>query len=219
MPQQIEGSGLLRNLQANTYPPTTARNLAEYGKLVVHSARIGRTPLNKSLRKVLNTTSGGQYNRATRQNGYDDYFHLFILFETDRCTILVEKNESIVVAKGNPSRQKTQFMDIPNFPKRTLNEVMSKTKERQGHKYFRYNAGTNNCQLFIGDLLQANGISDVRILSWVRQNTEAIFRANPSFRKFVNSLTDVNNLLTHAGQTMVETGRWLVGGELKGYSK
>ena len=64
-------------------------------------------------------------------------------------------------------------------------------KARQGSKYFKYNASSNNCQYFIRDALQANGVTDPTYINFVKQDTESILKNHPIFRKIANSATDL----------------------------
>jgi hypothetical protein len=63
-------------------------------------------------------------------------------------------------------------------------------------KFFTYSAYDNNCQYFALNLLYANGINDDSLISFVKQNTEDIFRNNPYLRRFINNITDTDGRLT-----------------------
>jgi hypothetical protein len=55
-------------------------------------------------------------------------------------------------------------------------------------KFFNYST-SNNCQAFIQGLLVGNNIQNNDILSFVKQNTDSVFKSHPNLRKFSNSLT------------------------------
>ena len=62
-------------------------------------------------------------------------------------------------------------------------------------KFLLYSAYDNNCQHFILNVLQANGINEE--VDFIKQNTEGIFENNDSLRKLAKTITDL------AGQSHV----------------
>jgi hypothetical protein len=83
-------------------------------------------------------------------------------------------------------------MPVTNTPQNTtLMELMKKTQIHQGPKYFLYQASSNNCQYFIRDMLVANGVSDPSYIEFVKQDTEAIFKGSPFFRKLATTATSL----------------------------
>ena len=54
-----------------------------------------------------------------------------------------------------------------------------------------YNASSSNCQDFCVGLLKANGVNDIGVISFIKQDTKAVFEGHSGLRKFANSLTDL----------------------------
>ena len=84
-----------------------------------------------------------------------------------------------------------EFYKIPAPINTTINELLEKTKNQMGPKYYGYSASSNNCQYFISAIITSNNIN--RGLDFVKQATESIFENNPNLRKLTNTITDLGN--------------------------
>lgn len=199
MPQYIEGYGFLDDLKLKQYMPHSADALSRYGDQTVNRAKIIRTPLNSMLTSAIDALSNNRYSKMVKRNGYDGYFHLAMVFPTAMGPLTIEKNESVHIAPGDPSVRNTQAMHV-NLPSTTIKQLMANTQRAQGSKFYLYNASSNNCQIFIHALLQSNGVTDPAVLSWVRQDTESIFKGQPALRKIANTVTDMANVAMGASQ-------------------
>jgi len=162
-----------------TLSPKVEKILEKIGDATINGIKIGRSPvpaLITGLIKVFSTTP------------YDKLFHLFIVLSTNKGDVLLEKNE-VINMDLNP-KIKAEYIIINNIPTNlTVNELMKNTEERMGNKFIPYSGYNNNCQHFIVNVLQANGINEG--LDFVKQDTEDIFREHPNLRKFANTITDI----------------------------
>jgi len=59
--------------------------------------------------------------------------------------------------------------------------MLMRTRERQGDRFFLYDAFTNNCQDFIVDLLQANGVANAQNVAFVKQPLEGVVKDLPGY--------------------------------------
>jgi hypothetical protein len=189
---------------------------------------IVRTPLSTILNLLLNAVSLGQFNMAKQANNYDDYFHLHLNITTDKGNkFTLEKTEIIILKKGFTNNKDSQEMIINNVPANlSINLLLENAKQKQGTKFFRYSANSNNCQMFINDVITSNGINNPEYTQFIKQDTSAIFKDNPIFRKLANSVTDIasatNNVSSNGFISNVITpslsvkgiGKLLLGGEM-----
>ena len=78
----------------------------------------------------------------------------------------------------NSYPQFAETYDIKNVPTNlTVNQLLENIEKRMGRqKFFSYSAYDNNCQHFILNVLQANGINEGT--DFIKQNTEGIFENN-----------------------------------------
>ena len=161
--------------------------LAQVGNLRIYTITIFRSPINSMIKNILQL--------ASLQNiDYDQLFHLGIIFNNQ---VLLEKN-SIINMVINPKLQRdTEFINMNFNQSITINQFINNAVSYMGlDKFFTYSAYDNNCQYFVLNLLYANGINDDSLISFVKQDTEDIFRNNPYLRRFSNNITDVHGRLT-----------------------
>jgi len=161
--------------------------LAKVGNDRIYTITIFRYSINSIIKNILELTS-------LQSIPYDNLFHLGLIFNNQ---VLLEKN-SIINMDINPRLPKdTEFVNMNFNQSISINQFINNTLNFMGQdKFFTYSAYDNNCQYFALNLLYANGINDDSLISFVKQNTEDIFRNNPYLRRFVNNITDVDGRLT-----------------------
>ncbi len=175
------------------YPPKVREILSKYGDEIVDGLTIMRTPVPSVLTGALSLFSAGEFG-SRMKNAFDTLFHLFLEIRTKSGKRLsVEKNEVINMDVSPKKRSQTQSKSVSsNIPVGlTINEMMNKTKEYQGKKFFRYSASSNNCQDFIVSIFKSNGIGDEEDIKFIKQDTEQLFKNLPELRKFANTVTDI----------------------------
>ena len=73
--------------------------------------------------------------------------------------------------------------------------MLEKTKSRMGtHKFYNYQALSNNCQKFVDEMLNANGLNSSELHKFILQDSSELLGSDPKFRKLVNVLTDGKTL-------------------------
>jgi hypothetical protein len=77
----------------------------------------------------------------------------------------------------------------------TLNELMDKAAKTIGDSFFTYDAFTNNCQIFLNNILTANGINTPEISAWILQPADGLLAQLPSYvSPFARVITNVAGL-------------------------
>lgn len=186
------GTGLLNPLIAKSYAPHVQAIKNTYGNDKITKMVIVRTPLSKFLNIALNAASLGDFNKVKGKNGYDDFFHLHLnLHLSSGAKLTLEKTEVVNMKVGATRKPKSESMEITTIPNVTLNTLLDNTQKRMKGKYFTYSASSNNCQVFIREVLSANGINDQKYHTFVKQDTEDIFKNNGFLRKTANTVTDI----------------------------
>ena len=157
--------------------------LKTYGNTQIESITICRHPINSMIKKALEIVSW-----STIQ--YDQLFHLSIVFNGN---ILLEKN-SVINMSVNPNfKPDTETISVHVPSNMTINQFIQNGLNHMGpDKFFTYSAYDNNCQVFIMNLLHANGIQDSDADNFIKQDTESIFSSNPTLRRLTNNVTDIN---------------------------
>ena len=163
--------------------PQVKDQLDRKGDAVIYSMKVGRTPVSGIITGIIKIVSS---------TPYDTLFHLFIQMETSQGMQLLEKNAVIHMSEGRATDiAGAEWMDVPNVPQITVNQLVENTRNQMGDGFIPYSAYKHNCQDFVSNVLTANGMNDQAVLDFVVQDTDGIFNTHPNFRKFANSVTNL----------------------------
>jgi hypothetical protein len=181
-----------------TYPREQLRLIEQFGHDTIVSIRLGRTPLPDTLYTALNVLSFGQFSRIMRRSPYDDLFHLFSLITlSNKNVVLLEKNQAInmkIVSNYNPPG--TEYMEVPiPHPDITFKTLLDNTQSALGKNYFIYNSISNNCQIFLIELLKSNGLLTEQLQSFIYQDVKTLFNKLKYIQPVVDTLTDLGTRL------------------------
>ena len=174
--------------------PKNQQILDTYGDKRILGITLKRTPVSGLLTGALNVFSGGEFGRRQKLKDYDELFHLFMEFNLDGGKrITLEKNERITMTINAPNRPNTEVERVSPIPTNLdLNTIIAKTKDRMGDKaFFDYSAKDNNCQDFLVNVMKANNIGNADDMTFVKQQTQELFRDMPRLRKLSNTLTSI----------------------------
>ena len=168
-----------------------AKNIIKkYGDKEIQMLRIHRTPLSKFLMGTLNIFTLGDFTKKFKNTPYDELFHLRVdMFFEGSKVVSLEKNEVITFTEKPKSSEKASMMNVELQEKPTLNELLAKTQQSMGNKYFVYSAKSNNCQDFILAVFRSNGLLTKEREDFIKQDTKSLF--TPKSRKLANTITDV----------------------------
>jgi hypothetical protein len=166
-------------------PPILTEYLNKYGNNVIVGATLYRHKVNSLITSALNVLSNSDF---------DKLFHLRCYFNLDNGQeIYIEKNERLNCGTGN-KQQGHDFLNVSSLdipPNLTFGKLVEATRLLMGEKFLTYSASSNNCQYFIRAVFQANNMLRPNYEEFIKQNTESIFRNNPSLRAFSNTVTDI----------------------------
>jgi hypothetical protein len=179
--------------------PVKAKQIFDkYSKSVIDRFEVRRTPIESGVRTFLNAVSLGSLDRKLKELGYDNIFHLslVVIFKNGNA-ITVEKNERIEITEGYKygETEGLQLIHLPMVPEDrilTFEELLENTRKRIGDfDFFTYSAENRNCQKFIKDILDSNGLSNRYSNEFILQDAKEIFKSLPSFMgKFSQFVTD-----------------------------
>jgi len=176
------------------YPPKVRKILKEYGNEVISGLTLMRTPVSGLLTGALSLFSLGKFGKRMDKS-FDQLFHLFLEIKTQSGKrFSVEKNEVIVIEMNPKKRDKTEIKEVTNnLPQNlTIQEMLDKTKEAMGtENFFRYSAIDKNCQDFLLNIFRANNIGDKTDLTFIKQDTQQLFKDLPYLAKLTNAITDL----------------------------
>lgn len=195
----------------NKLPPEERAFMEANGDAVINSITVWRKPINQvPVDKILNAISFGGFNRLMKEYAYDRLFHLYMICNTNKGRIIVEKNDVINIEKSSESGGES--ISIPMTNEITLNELISKTARQMGSRFTPYNAFLNNCQVFISSILKANGLSTAENDRFILQKVDELIDKLPfadKIKKVVNIATDLGEKvdILKQGVGMIQGGR------------
>ena len=196
----------------NDYSSKTKNNLAQYGDYPIIALQIRRVPIAFALDLALQGISAGEWERLKDKYGFDKFFHLsmvatlkgakeIVLNKGKRIRqnkqLAIEKlevvsvNENIEISEG----METQEVPIPQGKVFSINDMFKKARDKVGDtKFFSYSAlGQNNCQDFIGLLLDVEGLYTEPEKLFVYQDISALSKELPQ------STVAISQGITHIG--------------------
>jgi hypothetical protein len=204
--KRVRGKGLIKTVgktidkilpTRNNFPPKVRALLDNYGNEIITRIEIGRTPIQSGITNALNLLSGGQFGKNMRDLKYDAVFHLFMVATLQNGkSIMIEKNEVVkmmLVDQGYMRRAKDQITIGLFNSKKTLREFIDNAVKMVGPSIYLYNYKNNNCQVFIRNLLKANGLLTSQAETFIMQDAEGLLKKTPGF------LDKVANTVTEAG--------------------
>jgi hypothetical protein len=193
-------------LETASLPPNVKDILNRRGDAIVNSIRIGRNPVQSAIQGILKTLSTVPF---------DQLFHLFMVFNTSKGSILLEKNARINASTTIPKSE--DWYDLNDVPHITFNEYVQNTKKFMKEKFIPYHPSTNNCQDFIKSVLEANGIRDQNVFNFVKQDTSVIFKDKGWLSSTAKQITDLGgyaDVVMRGGSIKHRLSNELTNGEL-----
>ena len=177
----------------NGWSPSIRSILGKYGNSKITNIKVYRSPIKSFIHTALNWLSLGTFERNLRDAGYDQAMHLFLTITLQDGTVIrFDKNhviEAKVVHADNTHNAEVKTVGHKNIP---LNEFLNKGIDHAGQRYFHYNSRSSNCQIWIIDNLQANGLLTPDIKTWVLQDVDKIY-------KNLGLLETINQKITDTG--------------------
>ena len=196
------------------YPPAARETLARFGAGQVFDLLIVREPIQSFINTALNAITLGKWNEARKELNYDRLFHLSMVASVampngDKQRIKIEKNEVINITdkfelkvpgvssgvSQHGSGRDAEVMNVPVSCCITLQQMMDKAAQAKGPDFFKYDAFTNNCQMFLLTILRANDLLTPQVEGFISQDTTALLQRLPSYTApFASLVTNIAGL-------------------------
>lgn len=175
--------------------------MKEHGDEKITSLELGRTPISKALDTALNVVSGGGYEEGKKSQGFDKFFHLFLIINGK---YRLEKNQTVNIIDYKKSEdEENESVKAPNI---TINEFINKGVKSLGEDDFwgNYSALNQNCQWFLNGLLKANGINESKF----------ILQDVAGLREQIKGTSDIADELTDTASTIDKLVSWISDGKI-----
>ena len=192
---EVHGDGLIGDFidkvlpTRQNFPPKVRKIIKDNENKVIKSIVVGRNPVQSLVTKALNFLSLGKLEEEIKNMNYDDLYHLFMLVGLDDgSTFLVEKNSVVNMKKVDPNYSAKQKMDAPVTKTITFGEMINNAVEKVGPSIYLYDAQTNNCQVFISNLLKCSGLMNSELNSFINQDIVQVLSTSPGYTKIIANL-------------------------------
>jgi len=176
---------------SSAIPPNLQAIKKEFGNESINRITVCRAPVPATITSAMNIVSLGGFHKVFGSLPYDSLFHLYIIINTNKGDFLLEKNERINATKRIPSPKGLETKQVSISSPLTVNSLLDNTERKMGSAFYPYSPSDNNCQDFITNVLQANNLLTQELRDFVKQNTDEIFKQNPTLAKISRGLTDL----------------------------
>jgi hypothetical protein len=131
--------------------------LEKEGSQIISKIEICRVPLSSKFNNLLQWASPTKYEKVMMEQNYDKLFHLFLVFHLENGNIYkLEKNQRVYVKPGDvPKKEGTECRSM-EYGLSNLADFITKAENIPG--FYRYSPFKDNCQKWVVDLLNTNGI-------------------------------------------------------------
>ena len=194
--------------------PRSVRKYLKGPDIPISSIHIVREPIQSALNTAINILSLGKWSAAKKELGYANLFHLYMIINGN---IKLERNH---VVEMGPGRIDSSNKDIQSIPvsllgkQLTLKELLNNTINKIGIANMnRYDPAENNCQNFMLQVLDANGLGgNPHARDFIKQDAKSVISKLPSFTQYVmKGVTDV----AHIGTKVIDDARTALTGQGK----
>ena len=182
----------------NDYNNKSKTTINKYGNKFINAMSIYRTPLSSKVNTFLNLLSFGKLDSIKKKYGFDEFFHLALVCNIENKNIMCQKNSVVDITENYKTTQLTEIFNIDMKGKQfTLNDMLNKTRERMGDQaYFEYDMLSHNCQNYVGNLLQSEGLLSDDAKNFIYQDLTDIIKEIPEFsKKLIRGATDLDAVI------------------------
>ena len=171
------------------YPPSVRKYLTD---TPITSLVVARRPIKAGVDKLLNLISLGGWNKAKKEEGYEEMLHLYLSINS---SLILERNGVIEMYPG-PLEPTSETMTVPIPSTLTLKSLLTNTSTKYGKELQRYDPANNNCQVFLIQVLTANGLLTDTLRAFISQDVKSVFTRLPWFVQALSKVvTDTSHII------------------------
>jgi hypothetical protein len=134
--------------------------VAKYGHLKIIGIEIYRRPIMDSVMNLMNAFTLGEAKQRLKESPYDKLYHLGCYATLENNEVLeVDKQQTIKIRKLLKKNPNNEYMNVNIKKEIPFGESIANTIKQMGDKrFFEYDARNSNCQDFMINYLNANGL-------------------------------------------------------------
>lgn len=180
-------------LNKNRFGTIANKTLTDYGNLEIKQIKVFRRPIMSSIMNLMNAFTMGEAKKRLKQSPYDALYHLgcYIFLENNKI-VEADKQQTVKIRPFTKEDATNEYLMIVVNKKITLLEAMHNTIKYMGeNRFFEYDARKSNCQDWMVNVINANGLGNQENNNWIKQDTEFLFKKQNMFERFMKSSTDL----------------------------
>lgn len=171
-------------------PKSFTNFLRDHGDKPISDLTLRRMPILKAVNFLMDAMSAGKFSKLKEKAGYDNFFHLQLLFTIDGKRYIIEKNQTWKISDYDGVKPKEETLSIRSPSDLTLNQLFNRAYDKYGkNRINTYNALSTNCQRGLLDLLSASSILTKRAKSFILQPIDELAKELPEFAKRTSQKT------------------------------
>jgi hypothetical protein len=187
--KKTQGGGIKEFFIGKTvYPTNVQKVLNDVGNETIVSINICREPILPAMNKIINVATFGEIDRQKARLHYDNLFHLFMKIELSNGEFYkIDKNEIIRITRTD-YRVCNDSKPVNVNKYITLQDFMENGLRRYGaDRILNYDSVNANCQIFIRDILESNGLLNNELETFILQDIREITKNIPQGLKWLSS--------------------------------
>lgn len=172
-----QGDGILLR-EPGKFPPADRKLIEEVGGEKVEKLTLFRYPI--ALSKF------AKFIGALKNTPYDSLIHIGVVINGK---YLTEKDAVLNFEKSGVPTQSTDTLEVQLGTKSiTIQDLLENTRKRMGDQRFsEYRALSWNCQDYLQNMLEANGVSTAETTKFIKQDLEQVVKNLPSFTNAISN--------------------------------
>ena len=185
-------------------PPAIRKLLEDHGNDEIEKLDVFRQPISKTIQKIAALISDGELEKNRERLGYDDIYHLGLNVTTGGKTFHFKLEKNQTVTTGPPVTGADVQIEPVSLDGKKIKLADFLEKGTKKDKAWQYNPVDNNCQIFVDDLLKANGLLTPSLHKFIMQDAEGLLKNSPITKSLAIRLSDFGHrlhvLFTGAGR-------------------
>ena len=129
------------------------------GNKSIKSMYVARQPVHSGIQKFLDVLSFGNYSKRKKKLGYDDVYHNYLIVELENGKkYKIEKNHVVETREASKSDLSNEKYLVPLLDRDIKLDKLIGNAAKDDSKFWRYDPANKNCQWFVQDVLENNGL-------------------------------------------------------------
>jgi hypothetical protein len=171
--------------------PLNVRNMCDKLKgRPIQSISVFRQPIQAGLNELITIL----IHDELRKLNYDDLYHTGFIIECQGKLIILERNNTVSNEIVSDNRVKHLERRAVTLPQPTNYDQFIINAMKDDPNFWKYHPITNNCQLFVLQCLEENGVEiSEQLHKFIYQDAGKLLAKNPIFKDFAVGATSLAN--------------------------